>query len=161
MRDPCWTKETVDDVCRRTLLSENQVYKWGWDQKKKRGRTDNAFYPSTDEFGGYSKHGFNQIDSLAASIGINLDQKVKELDIDFIDTLCAPHKSKSIPPKPIVFKPQAATFEIDDELEEILKTPRRRPRSNGSGKGTGTKASKPGNASESSNRLSSVNTAKL
>jgi len=35
--DPCWSKETVDHVCLISGLEEAQVYKWGWDQKKKRG----------------------------------------------------------------------------------------------------------------------------
>jgi hypothetical protein len=34
-RDPSWSKETVLEVSRRTGLSEAQVYKWGWDQKRK------------------------------------------------------------------------------------------------------------------------------
>ena len=87
MRDPCWSKETVDEVVRVSKLSEAQVYKWGWDQKKKRGETDQGFYPRTDEFGGYSKHGFNQLDSIANMIGIDLDQKVEELDLEFLDSL--------------------------------------------------------------------------
>lgn len=35
-RNPNWTKETLLDVSRKTGLSEAQVYKWGWDQKKKK-----------------------------------------------------------------------------------------------------------------------------
>ena len=34
-RNPNWTKETLTGVSRRTGLSEAQVYKWGWDQKRK------------------------------------------------------------------------------------------------------------------------------
>lgn len=59
------------------------MYKWGWDQKKKRGQTDNEFYPSTDEFGGYSKHGFCQMESIARSIGIDVDKKLKTLNLGF------------------------------------------------------------------------------
>jgi len=34
-RNPNWTKETLLEVSRKTGLSEAQVYKWGWDQKRK------------------------------------------------------------------------------------------------------------------------------
>jgi len=35
-RNPNWTKDTLFDVSRKTGLSEAQVYKWGWDQKRKK-----------------------------------------------------------------------------------------------------------------------------
>lgn len=35
-RNPNWSKETLLEVSRKTGLSEAQVYKWGWDQKKKK-----------------------------------------------------------------------------------------------------------------------------
>jgi hypothetical protein len=35
-RNPNWTKETLLEVSKKTGLSEAQVYKWGWDQKKKK-----------------------------------------------------------------------------------------------------------------------------
>jgi hypothetical protein len=31
-----WTKEVLLDVSKKTGLSEAQVYKWGWDQKRKK-----------------------------------------------------------------------------------------------------------------------------
>lgn len=34
-KDPDWTKETCQRVAHETGLSVVQVYKWGWDQKKK------------------------------------------------------------------------------------------------------------------------------
>lgn len=34
-KNPNWTKETLLEVSRKTGLSEAQVYKWGWDQKRK------------------------------------------------------------------------------------------------------------------------------
>jgi len=36
-RNPVWTKEVMAAVAKKTGLSEAQVYKWGWDQKKKFG----------------------------------------------------------------------------------------------------------------------------
>lgn len=35
-KNPNWSKETLLDVSRKTGLSEAQVYKWGWDQKRKK-----------------------------------------------------------------------------------------------------------------------------
>jgi hypothetical protein len=35
-RNPNWSKETLLDVSKKTGLSEAQVYKWGWDQKRKK-----------------------------------------------------------------------------------------------------------------------------
>ena len=34
--DGNWSKETLLDVSKKTGLSEAQVYKWGWDQKRKK-----------------------------------------------------------------------------------------------------------------------------
>src|SRR5688500_13315314 len=34
-KDPEWTKEKVSDLSAKTGLSESQVYKWNWDQRKK------------------------------------------------------------------------------------------------------------------------------
>ena len=31
-----WSKETLLEVSKKTGLSEAQVYKWGWDQKRKK-----------------------------------------------------------------------------------------------------------------------------
>jgi hypothetical protein len=33
--NPHWSKETLQLVSKRTGLTEGQVYKWGWDQKRK------------------------------------------------------------------------------------------------------------------------------
>ena len=34
--DPHWTKEMLAEIASKTTLSEAQVYKWGWDQKRKK-----------------------------------------------------------------------------------------------------------------------------
>ena len=34
--EPHWTKEMLYDIAVRTELTEAQVYKWGWDQKRKK-----------------------------------------------------------------------------------------------------------------------------
>ena len=34
-KHPDWTKEVMQEVANKTGLSEAQVYKWGWDQKRK------------------------------------------------------------------------------------------------------------------------------
>ena len=33
---PHWSKETLMMISQKTGLSEGQVYKWGWDQKRKK-----------------------------------------------------------------------------------------------------------------------------
>jgi len=35
-KNPNWNKNTMSEVAKRTGLSEAQVYKWSWDQKKKK-----------------------------------------------------------------------------------------------------------------------------
>jgi len=35
-RDPHWTKEMLAEISVITVLTEAQVYKWGWDQKRKK-----------------------------------------------------------------------------------------------------------------------------
>ena len=34
--DPHWSKETLYEIAVKTSLTEAQVYKWGWDQKRKK-----------------------------------------------------------------------------------------------------------------------------
>lgn len=34
-RYPDWCKDVMSEIAAKTGLSEAQVYKWGWDQKKK------------------------------------------------------------------------------------------------------------------------------
>lgn len=34
--DPHWSKETLFQIATKTSLTEAQVYKWGWDQKRKK-----------------------------------------------------------------------------------------------------------------------------
>ena len=34
--DPHWSKETLLEIATKTNLTEAQVYKWGWDQKRKK-----------------------------------------------------------------------------------------------------------------------------
>ena len=34
--DPYWSKETLLEIATNIDLTEAQVYKWGWDQKRKK-----------------------------------------------------------------------------------------------------------------------------
>ena len=34
--DPHWSKELLYQISKKTNLTEAQVYKWGWDQKRKK-----------------------------------------------------------------------------------------------------------------------------
>lgn len=35
-KEPHWSKETLLQISKKTGLLEAQVYKWGWDQKRKK-----------------------------------------------------------------------------------------------------------------------------
>lgn len=53
-RNPNWSKETLLDVSKKTGLSEAQVYKWGWDQKKKKfGPDAELMMPPFGQFSEY------------------------------------------------------------------------------------------------------------
>jgi hypothetical protein len=40
--EPYWTKEILADISIKTGLTEAQVYKWGWDQKRKKFGVEEA-----------------------------------------------------------------------------------------------------------------------
>ena len=40
--DPHWSKEKLHWISKRTNLTEAQVYKWGWDQKRKKFGVEEA-----------------------------------------------------------------------------------------------------------------------
>jgi len=40
--NPHWSKESIQMISAKTGLSEGQVYKWGWDQKKKKFTVEEA-----------------------------------------------------------------------------------------------------------------------
>ena len=40
--NPHWSKETLLHIAERASLTEAQVYKWGWDQKRKKFGIDEA-----------------------------------------------------------------------------------------------------------------------
>ena len=40
--DPHWSKEMLAEIAIKTDLTEAQVYKWGWDQKRKRFGNEEA-----------------------------------------------------------------------------------------------------------------------
>lgn len=159
-------------MCLQTGLSEAQAYKWGWDQKKKLGQADDAFYPSTDEFGGYSKHGFSQLESLAASVGIDINNCLKKLDLDFVDNLspAKPQKAKMSTKRETETKEEEdRNFEENlNSLEDILITPTKKNRARMLDNSadipafTTATAKKPRSDSEKSKVLmSSINTEKL
>jgi hypothetical protein len=41
-QNPHWSKETLLKIAKKTLLTEAQVYKWGWDQKRKKYGVEEA-----------------------------------------------------------------------------------------------------------------------
>jgi hypothetical protein len=53
-RNQNWSKDTMLDVSKKTGLSEAQVYKWGWDQKRKKYGDDqmNGYIFNNEELDG-------------------------------------------------------------------------------------------------------------
>jgi hypothetical protein len=44
MKNPHWTNDDCERISKRIGLSEGQVYKWNWDQKKKLNIIPNKVY---------------------------------------------------------------------------------------------------------------------
>lgn len=80
-KNPRWDKETVDKAAKKSGLSRAQVYKWGWDRKKKADPEEEGFVRlAKDEFGGYSKHDFiDDNDPIAELLDIDLTEQIREL----------------------------------------------------------------------------------
>ena len=86
-----WTKREVVALSKRTNLSESQVYKWAWDQKKKlQGNSVPSSRPSLenvfrDEFGGYcckrQKRSGESCEtiSICESLGLDIEQIAKRI----------------------------------------------------------------------------------
>lgn len=47
--EPRWSKERLNLISKATGLTEGQVYKWGWDQKRKQFGIDEAERMRQDE----------------------------------------------------------------------------------------------------------------
>lgn len=82
-KNPRWDKHTVDKAAAKSGLARAQVYKWGWDRKKKAGPGELGFIkPAKDEFGGYSKHDFvDDVDPIADLLNIDLNHEIEKLDL--------------------------------------------------------------------------------
>ena len=85
-RNPAWSKDALLDVSRKTGLSEAQVYKWGWDQKRKKYGPELAalmmapFEGCLDDAIG--KHHFLQIeDDFEGDQGIDSEDGIVEKNI--------------------------------------------------------------------------------
>lgn len=71
-------------MLQNTLLTKVQIYKWGWDQKKKSKKNPQGKrIPSIDEFGGYCK--FDQREEspkLTKIVDIDWNEQIRLLDLD-------------------------------------------------------------------------------
>lgn len=75
--DPAWSNETVEYIKTNSQLNYVQIYKWGWDQKKKVENNPDALKVATiDEFGGYCKFTSNECQPLDKLIDEDLNNKV-------------------------------------------------------------------------------------
>lgn len=82
-KDEEWTRETVEFLKANTQLSYTQIYKWGWDQKKKVEKNPHARrIPTIDEFGGYCKFENNSNESLSKVLDIDWNEKIRQLDLE-------------------------------------------------------------------------------
>lgn len=100
-KNPRWDKETVDKAAKKSGLSRAQVYKWGWDRKKKTTPDEEGFIkPSKDEFGGYSKHDFVEADDpIADLLDIDLNHEIQKLALG-LDSSQTPEKKALTGAKP-------------------------------------------------------------
>lgn len=82
-RDPEWTQDTVEYVKTNTQLNYVQIYKWGWDQKKKVEKNPSALkVPTIDEFGGYCKFSNDGQAPLDRIIEVDWNEKIRLLDLE-------------------------------------------------------------------------------
>jgi hypothetical protein len=84
LEDQEWTKDTVDFIKINSHMSLTQIYKWGWDQKKKvKNNPEGIMVPSIDEFGGYSKFEDNdESKKITKVLDIDWNEKIRLLDLD-------------------------------------------------------------------------------
>ena len=85
--NPEWSKDKVAELSYKTGLSESQVYKWNWDQRKKFTSEMEQLEAevSRDEFGGYccKKWGksddFENDDNICSLLGLDINKMALEL----------------------------------------------------------------------------------
>jgi len=84
MEDEEWGRETVEYLKNNTQLSYTQIYKWGWDQKKKVQNNPNGkMVPSIDEFGGYCKFDAESKNTkLTKVLDVDWNEKIRQLDLE-------------------------------------------------------------------------------
>jgi hypothetical protein len=136
--NPEWTKEKVEDLSERTGLSESQVYKWNWDQRKKFVMDfDNIDAEvARDEFGDYccKKWGknddFDADDNICKLLGLDVEKMALELvkvDLEKRQkTGATSSKAKTITPVLIRKKESLALTQpapFKTPTETLLRTP--------------------------------------
>jgi hypothetical protein len=105
-----WTKEKVAELSEKTGLSESQVYKWNWDQRKKfvQGFDSLDAEVTRDEFGGYccKRWGKNFMlegddwsddDNICDLLGFDVEQKALEIvkgDLEKRQRILSPTRQK-------------------------------------------------------------------
>jgi Homeodomain len=67
-KDPDWNKQHITRIMKNTGLTEAQIYKWGWDQKKKVNHLDK---PKKQQYPNLS-----EIFSLLNDIKLNYSEKI-------------------------------------------------------------------------------------
>lgn len=83
-----WDKDTVAKLSSLCDLSESQVYKWNWDQRKKFGthfEQEEGTEVSRDEFGGYCCKRWGKLEELCSDesiyglLNLNIEDKARAI----------------------------------------------------------------------------------
>lgn len=127
-KNPRWDRYTVEKASKESGLSRAQVYKWGWDRKKKDFPEEGFMKPSKDEFGGYSKHDFVEAnDPIADLLDIDLNEQIRQLDLDSFPSQTPKKESVAQltePEKPNLVETKRRNLKLErKEKEEVKSSP--------------------------------------
>ena len=79
-KEPRWSKETLKVISRDTKLTEGQVYKWGWDKKRKEFGTQMAEQMRQEE------HKMDQENQNRRQQHLQQSHVVSVIDVDLPDS---------------------------------------------------------------------------
>ena len=114
MKDQEWTQKTIEEVMENSELSYTQVYKWGWDQKKKCNDNPNgASLLTIDEFGGYCKFTSSNERKITKVLDVDLNEKIRLLisDVESEEKGGSKNFKSDISPS----KPEPADLKVNNE----------------------------------------------
>lgn len=121
-KNPNWSKETLLDVSKKTGLSEAQVYKWGWDQKRKKYGPELAalMMPPFEEFEGCDMDGL--VGDELAAYHMKMIREAEDEGESFDDDLEPEHQDSRFAPSP--FPNEALLEKLSNKLAQEEKEQR-------------------------------------